>query len=137
MRTSLNGMMMDAAALLAAHRLSWVSIESVYVSEGWVSVNVKSIDVLAEIAKRLGVTRKQLKIEPVLWDKQKLTVEFRSRGIKWYCHTNAPQSQAELIGVDGESITALPSPKQLALPSPKAKRKPAALIPPSLFGGDA
>lgn len=135
MRTSLIGIMQDTAAFLSAHRLNWVSVESVYLSDrGWVSVHVKSIEVLAEIAKRLGVTRKQINIEPCAWDKQRLSVEFRSRGIRWTCTTTAPQSQAELIGIDGEAIAALPAPKQVALPAPK--RKPAALIPPSLFGGD-
>jgi hypothetical protein len=136
MRTSLNGILMDTANFMAAHRLNWVSIESVYLSNGgWVSVHVKSIEVLAEIAKRLGVTRKQIKIEPTPWNKNRLSVEFRARGIRWTCDTTAPQSQAELIGVDGEAITALPAPKRIGLPAPK--RKPAALIPPSLFGGDA
>lgn len=136
MRTSLTGILMDTAAFMAAHRLNWVSIESVYVSDrGWVSVHVKSIEVLAEIAKRLGVTRKQLTIEPTQWDKKRLTVEFRSRGIRWTCDTTAPQSQAELIGIDGEAIAALPAPKRVGLPAPS--RKPAALITPSMFGGDA
>ena len=137
MRTSLNGSLMDVATMLASYRLNWVSVDSVYVSDRWISVTVKSIEMLAEIAKRLNVSRKQLTIEPCPWDKQKLTVEFRSRSVRWTCTTDAPRSQAELIGVDGEAIAALPAPKLLALPSPKAKRKPAALIPPSLFGGDA
>lgn len=136
MRTSLHGSMIDAAAVLAEHRLSWVTVESVYVSsQGWVSVNIKAIEVLADLAQRLRVSRKQIQIEPTAWDKRKLTIEFRSRGIRWCCNTEATQSQAELIGVDGEQITTLPAPKRVGLPA--TKRKQLALIPPLLFGGDA
>jgi hypothetical protein len=134
MRTSLNGMLNDVASLMSEHRLSWITVQSVYVSSGWVSVKIKSIEQLGEIAKRLKVTRRQIEMSPT-GVVDELEVEFKSRGIRWTCFTKAPKSQAELIGVDGESITALPAPKRIGLRAPK--RKPAALIPPSLFGGDA
>jgi hypothetical protein len=138
MRTSLVGVLHDLAAIVAEHRLNWLSVESVYVAERYISINVQKIEFLGELARRLRVNRKQITIEPYSANKQKINIEFRFRGIRWYCVTDAPRSEAELIGVDGEPIVGLPATRQLALlPSPKVKRKPAALIPPSLFGGDA
>lgn len=134
MRTSLNGMLCDVAAVMNEHRLNWTSVENVYVSSGWLSVKLKSIELLAEMAKRLKVSRKQIELDRSKAFPDKLTVEYRARGIRWYCVTDAPQAHAELIGIDGEAIAALPSPKRVGLPAPQ--QKPAALIPTSMFGGD-
>lgn len=135
MRTSLNGMLCDVAAVMNEHRLNWTSVENVYVSSGWLSVKLKSIELLAEMAKRLKVSRKQIELDRSKAFPDKLTVEYRARGIRWYCVTDAPQAQAELIGIDGGAIAALPSPKRVGLPAPK--QKPAGLIPTSMFGGES
>lgn len=140
MRTSLNGSLMDVAAVLAEHKLSWVTVDHVFISGKHILhcyVELASFELLGELAKRLRVGRKQIEVEPYGTGGKTLTVRFKSRGIFWCCKTDAPRSQAELIGVDGEPIAALPAPKRIGLPAPKQKRKPAALIPPSLFGGDA
>lgn len=138
MRTSLSGSLMDVAAVLNEHKLNWVSINNVFVSGRFGSVSVyvevSTIEMLGELAKRMRVGRKQLEIKPAGTDQ--LDVRFKARGLWWLSKTDLPRSQAELIGVDGETIAKLPAPKLIALPAPKRKRKPA-LIPPSLFGGDA
>ena len=123
MRTSLNGMLCDIAGVLNEHRLSWITVDHVYVSSGWIAVGIKSIEMLGEIAKRLKISRKQIEINPAKFGihPNQICVEFKARGIRWYCNTDAPPSQVELLGVDGESITALPKPKRLGLP---ARKKP-------------
>jgi hypothetical protein len=138
MRTSLSGSMMDVAAVLNEHKLSWVSVDHVFITGQYglsCHVELTTIEVLGELAKRLRIGRKQIEVEPYGTEGRTLTVRFKSRGIWWGCKTDAPKSKAELIGIDGESITALPAPKLIALPAPKNKRKPS--NQPSLFGGEA
>ena len=88
MRTSLHGSMMDVAAVLAEHKLNWVSVDHVFMTGQFglsCYVELTTIEVLGELAKRLRIGRKQIEVEP--------------------------------YGTDGQTLPAL--------------------IPPSLFGGDA